>query len=60
MEIKQLDTDSSWQCPYCGDWHTDGERRCEDCDYQKLPASKNEWLCIGSNGFDEDPIFTED
>ena len=34
MEIRQLDTDKSWQCPQCGDWFTDGENRCEDCDYQ--------------------------
>jgi hypothetical protein len=31
--IPQIETNPAWQCPYCGDWFTDGEKKCEDCDY---------------------------
>ena len=33
-EIPQIETSPAWQCPYCGDWFTDGETRCGDCEYE--------------------------
>jgi DNA-directed RNA polymerase subunit RPC12/RpoP len=30
----QIETQKAWQCPHCGDWFTDGETECGDCDYK--------------------------
>jgi len=31
--------DPAWQCPACGDWLTDGEDRCKDCN-ETPPGNK--------------------
>lgn len=36
MDIPQIETNPAWQCPYCGDWFTDGENRCGDCSYTPM------------------------
>ena len=40
-ELIQIEVDKAWQCPYCGDWFTDGEVKCEDCDYEQKEGVKS-------------------